>query len=96
MSLDFSKVIYRITNLREKLESFEKVCGAGLIHDTNQHLCIMINWERNFEYYIKCPEEFKFRLHTGDSFKPTQEEFDEHFNNVLCKTEKFLADNVKL
>ena len=96
--LDFSVVINRMENLRDKLQSFEKICGAGLIHDTRGHLGLMVNWLRNFDYYKDHTDKFdlydwsKIPL---EKYVPTQQQLDIYFNDMLDKAENFLADNVK-
>ena len=96
---DFEKQLHSLKNIEEKLRAFEKVCGAALIHDTENHLIVISNWIRRLEYYQKHPEKSKFyRYSSGkmSEYIPTEKEFNEYFNNLIRKSVAFLIKNVKL
>jgi hypothetical protein len=96
--LQLNKIIHQVSNLLDKFRSFESVCGAGLIHDTSEWVCILANWQRNFEYYVKHPEKITLHdwsKHPVQKYTPTQEQLDTYFSNLLDKAEMFLVDNVK-
>lgn len=96
--LEFSLIIHQTKNLLEKFRAFERVCGAGLIHDTGQHLNILVNWDRNFEWYSTNEDRFYLYNWTetpATRYRPTQEQLDAYFKRIFDKAEKFLVDNVK-
>ena len=97
--LDFSRVIHRIDNLLEKFRYFETICGAGLIHNTRGHAGILLNWQRNFDYYVKHPEQLTlsdWSKQPLEEYTPSQVQFDSYFETLLNKAESFLVENVNL
>ena len=89
-------------NLKDKLGNFEMVCGSGIIHDVRLHLNLMVNWERNLEYYSNKDVQFKMfdwdRRNADGSipmFEPDQGYVDKYFSDICNKAEKFLISNVR-